>query len=265
MKISIQGFGINYTLEGPASGIPVVFIHAFPMNKGMWAPQVDILKSDFRVLTYDVRGHGLSDVGSGQYTIEYCVDDLIGLLDHLNLKKVVVVGLSMGGYIALRALERNPEYFRGAVLCNTRSEADTNEAKIKRSNDAKVVMVLGIRKFAEFFLPKAFRERTFTTNPAIVTFAKNLIENNLPAGIAGMLIALAARTDMTPSLDKIKLPVLLIAGQYDELTPPVLLASMRDKIPGAVLQIIPDAAHYSNLENSDAFNTSLIDFLQTLT
>jgi 3-oxoadipate enol-lactonase len=264
MKININGFGIDYSLEGPDSGLPVVFIHAFPMSKEMWKPQIDVLKSDYRILSYDVRGHGLSDIGNGQYTIEYCVDDFIGLLDHLNFKNVVVVGLSMGGYIALRAVERHPDHFRGAVLCNTRSEADTNEAKIKRSTDAKVVTVLGIRKFTEFFLPKVFRQQTFTTNPDVVAFAKSLVEKNSSVGIAGMLIALAARTDTTPSLRSIRMPVMLIAGQYDELTPPALLGSMCDQIPGAVMHILPDAAHYSNLENADGFNTALINFLQTL-
>jgi 3-oxoadipate enol-lactonase len=264
MKVSINGFGIEYSLEGPESGLPVVFIHAFPMSKEMWAPQVDALKNEYRVLTYDVRGHGQSDIGTGQYTIEFCVDDLVGLLDHLNLMKVVVVGLSMGGYIALRAIERHPDRFRAAVLCNTRSEPDTNEAKIKRSADIKVIQTLGMRRITEFFLPKFFHDRTFTTNPDIIKFAKTIIGKNNPTGVTGMLLALAARTDTTPSLAKIRMPVLLIAGEFDQLTPPAVIASIHQKIPGAVIHTVPGAAHYSNLENSEVFNTSVINFLETL-
>src|SRR5437879_5665897 len=96
---------LDYEVEGPRTGIPVVFIHGFPFDRTMWKPQVTALRKEFHVVTYDVRGHGKSGVGDAQYSIEYFVDDLIALLDHLKLSKVVVVGLSMGGYIALRAIE----------------------------------------------------------------------------------------------------------------------------------------------------------------
>ena len=85
------------------------------------------------MVTYDHRGHGASDVGDGQYLIEFLVDDLIGLLDHLKLQKATLCGLSMGGYVALRAVERNPERVHALALCDTRSEADSNEAKLKRA------------------------------------------------------------------------------------------------------------------------------------
>jgi pimeloyl-ACP methyl ester carboxylesterase len=262
MNIKINGFSIDYLLEGPRTGIPVVFIHAFPMSKEMWKPQVDVLKKEYRVLSYDVRGHGLSEVGDGQYTIEYCVDDLICLLDYLKLEQVVVVGISMGGYIALRAIERNPNRFKGAVLCDTRSEADSNETKIKRATDAKTVKLLGMRRFAEYFIPKVFHENTLATNPKVVKFAKCIMENNSPTGITGMLIALAARTDTTPSLEKIQIPTLLLMGQFDELTPPSVMTPLQEKIPGVIMHMIPNAAHFCNLENPAEFNAALIQFLE---
>ena len=264
MNIKINGFGIDYMLEGPRTGMPVVFIHAFPMSKEMWRPQVDELKKKYCVLSYDVRGHGGSEVGNGQYTIEYCVDDLIGLLDYLKFQQVVVVGLSMGGYIALRAIERNPDRFRGAVLCDTRSEADSNETKIKRATDAKTVKLQGMRKFAEYFLPKVFHEDTLKTQLKIVKHAKSIMENNSPIGIAGMLIALAARTDTTSLLQKMKIPTLLLVGQLDELTPPSLLTSLQEKIPGATMHTIPNAAHFCNLENPAEFNSQLVQFLEKI-
>lgn len=262
MYVKIKGFGINYTVDGPVTGIPVVFIHGFPFSQEMWKPQVEVLKQEYHVVTYDVRGHGQSDVGSAQYTLEYFVDDLIGLLDHLRITSCVLAGLSMGGYIALRATEREPGRVRGLVLCNTKSEADTNEAKIRRANQAKSVKIFGIKKFADSFLKTVFAEKSFQQNQDAVKLIRRLIEQTSTSTIAGTLIALAARTDSTPSLSRINVPTLIMAGQFDEVAPPSLSISMKEKIPNAELQIIPYAAHISNLENTDEFNKHIINFLK---
>lgn len=261
MQTTIEGIRIEYDDLGPSSVLPVVFIHGFPFSKEMWKPQVEASKNDHRVITYDVRGHGASDVGDGQYTVEYFVDDLIGLLDHLKLSTVAAVGLSMGGYIALRAVERHPERFRNLVLCDTRSEADGGEAKIRRSQQANTAKTDGMKKFAEGFIKAVFYEKTFQANPQIVEMIRGIIEKTSPITVAGTLIALAARTDTTASLPSIKVPTLILVGQYDALTPPAASQAMKEKIPNAEMHIIPDAAHMSNLENPTEFNRHLINFL----
>lgn len=255
---------IDYEVDGPSDGLPIVFIHGFPFSKEMWKPQVDTLKNDYRLITYDVRGHGRSEVGDGQYTVEYFVNDFIGLLDHLKITNAVVVGLSMGGYIALRAIERHPERFRALVLCDTRSEADGNEGKIRRANQANAAKGEGMKKFAEGFLKAVFYEKTFQTNPQIVEMIRSVIEKTSPLAIAGTLIALAARTDTTPSLANINVPTLILVGEHDTLTPPSAAQAMKEKIPNAEMHIIPNAAHLSNLENHDAFNSHLLNFLNNL-
>ncbi|MBI1806664.1 MAG: alpha/beta fold hydrolase [Ignavibacteria bacterium] len=264
MKFKRDDIGIEYEVGGPRTGIPVVFIHGFPFNKSMWKPQVDALKKDYYVITYDVRGHGASDVGDGQYTVEYFVDDLIGLLDHVKISRAVVVGLSMGGYIALRAIERNPERFRGVILCDTRSEADNNEGKIKRANQAKAVQTDGLRKFAESFVKVVFYEKTFETNPRAVEMIREIIERSDPRAVVGTIIALAGRTDSTSALYTINVPTLILVGQHDGLTPPSASHAMKEKIPKAELHVIPNAAHLSNLENPEEFNTHLANFLKTV-
>ena len=264
MYVKIKGFGINYNTDGIRTGIPVVLIHGFPFSKEIWKSQVEALKSSYYVITYDVRGHGQSDVGSGQYTIEYFVDDLCGLLDHLRIPQAVLVGQSMGGYIALRTIEREPERVRGLILCNTRSEADTNEQKIRRANQAKNLKIYGIKKFSDSFLKTVFAEKSFHQNQDAVKLVRRLIEQTATSAIAGTLIALAARTDSTPSLSKINVPVLIMAGQFDEVAPPSLSISMKEKIPNAELQIIPNAAHISNLENVEEFNKHLLNFLKKI-
>jgi pimeloyl-ACP methyl ester carboxylesterase len=230
----------------------------------MWQPQVDALKNNYYVIAYDVRGHGKSDVGDGQYSVEYFVDDLISLLEYLKLSSVVVAGLSMGGYIALRAIERNPERFRGIILCDTRSESDNNEGKVKRAIQAKTVKADGMKTFAEGFLKAVFYEKTFQTQPDAVTMIRSTIENSSPVAVAGTLMALAARTDTTSSLYTIKVPALILVGQHDNLTPPSASHAMKEKIPNAELHVIPNAAHMSNLENVDEFNKYLVNFLAKL-
>jgi len=264
MRLKVSNLELEYEVEGPRTGIPVVLIHGFPFDHSMWNPQVSVLKKEFHVVTYDVRGHGKSGVGDGQYSIEYFVDDLIALLDHLKLSKVVVVGLSMGGYIALRAIERNPERFRGIVLCDTRSEADGNDGKVKRATQANAVKSSGMKAFAETFVKAVFYEKTFETRPDVVAAIKEIIEHAPPLAVAGTLLALAARTDTTASLFSIQVPALILVGQHDALTPPSASQAMKDKIPDAEIFVIPRAGHLSNLEQEEEFNLHLLSFLRKL-
>lgn len=262
MKVNINGITINYTERGLPQGLPVVFIHGFPFSHLMWEPQMKALPNEYRAITYDVRGHGESDVGDGQYSIEFFVDDFVGLLDFLVIQKAVVCGLSMGGYIALRAVERHPDRFQGLILCNTRSEADSNEGKVKRSDTVKAVKSSGVKEFAGNFVKAVFAQETFERSPQSVETIREIIESNSPLGICGTLLALASRTDTTNFLSKISVPTLILVGEHDTLTPPSASQSMKENIRGAEMHIVPGAAHMSNLENSTFFNEKLIGFLK---
>ena len=264
MRATINGASLFYTDQGHREGLPVVFVHGFPFNHAMWNGQVEATGTFCRVITYDVRGLGESDVGDGHYTIEGHVDDLLGLLDHLAIEKTAIVGLSMGGYITLRAIERNPERFVAAILCDTRSEADSNDTKIKRALGIKSVKEQGSRQFADTFVKGIFAEETFTRNPEAVRFIQGIIEKTSPLSIAGTLLALASRTDTTDSLSRITVPTLILVGEHDATTPPSASRAMHEKIRQSVLYIIPGAAHMSNLENPAAFNEKIVTFLQEI-
>lgn len=265
MIVYINGDPFNYVETGDPSAIPVVFIHGFPFSHEMWKPQLDVVGKRFRTIVYDIRGHGDSYVGDGQYTIEGHVDDLIALLDHLKIEKTVVVGLSMGGYITLRALERNPERFSAAVLCDTRSEADSNEGKLKRFSSIVAVKKSGSSAFADGFVKNVFAAETFQKNPQAVDQIHATIRRTPELSIAGTQLALASRTDMTASLSNIKIPVLILVGVLDVTTPPSASQAMCDRIHGAELHIIPNAAHMSNIENPEFFNDKLLGFLHRVT
>jgi 3-oxoadipate enol-lactonase len=262
MKTILNDIAINYEECGLPQGLPVIFIHGFPFSHEMWEPQMNIMPNHIHAIAYDVRGHGVSDVGDGQFTIEIFVDDLIALLDHLFIEKAVLCGLSMGGYIALRAFERHPNRVRGLILCDTKSEPDTNTAKIKRTDTLKEVKAAGVQTFAENFVKAIFWEKTFERNPSAIAFIKKIICANSQRGICGTLLALAARTDTTPALSSITIPTCIIVGEHDKLTPLSDAQMMHSMIEGSELHILPNAAHMSNLENVQEFNERLITFLK---
>jgi pimeloyl-ACP methyl ester carboxylesterase len=218
----------------------------------------------YRAIAYDIRGHGESDIGDGQFMIEGHVEDLFALLDHLQIQKTVIVGLSMGGYIALRALEKKPDRFLGAVLCNTRSESDPNEGKLKRFAGLTLVKTKGSAAFAEGFVPNLFAPGNQKSHQKEMEGIRATITRTPPLSIAGTLIALAARTDTTASLPSLKVPTLIMVGEADQLTPPAASEAMHERIPGSELFIVPGAAHMSNLENPDFFNEKLLGFLKRI-
>lgn len=264
MLASINGINLYYNDIGKAESPPIVLIHGFPFSSKMWKGQTQMLqdiKKNLRIITYDLRGHGQSDIGDGQYTIELFVDDLIALLDYLKISRTILCGFSMGGYIALRAIERNPDRFDALVLCDTMSAADSNEAKIRRANSIKLVKKEGVGRFAEGFLKAVFAPQTFDTEPGIIDETRRIVLSNSSLGVCGALLAMAGRTDTTDAISKISVPTLILVGEQDAVTPPSAAKSMNAKIPNSNLHLIENAGHMSNLENPIMFNEYLAKFL----
>jgi pimeloyl-ACP methyl ester carboxylesterase len=244
---------------GSKTGVPVVLLHAFPMSSAMWEPQRSALAS-FRAIAPDLRGFGATPASSPWF-IEHAVDDVLETLDALGVESAVFVGLSMGGYVALRAAEKAPSRIRALVLADTRAEADGNEAKLKRAAAVNFVRAHGTAAFVGPFLRDALSPAVFSSQPKAVEFLKGIAEKASPDAVAAALAALASRPDMTAFLPKLTVPTCVIVGSQDKLTPLPLAEAMRARIPGAELHVIPDAGHFSNVENPAAFNARLTSFL----
>jgi len=242
---------------GPRDGVPVVLLHGFPMDGTSWRPQIEALEGEFRVVCGDARGHGKS--GGGSFPFEWFVDDLLAVLDRLKIDRAVLVGLSMGGYVALRFAEREPSRIRGLVLAGTKSQADGNEAKVKRAAGARKALAEGSRAFADGFLANAFAPGA---DPKVVAAARRVIAAMEPKAIAAALVAMATRTDTTESLAKIQVPTLVIAGEKDAIVPPDGTRALAAGIPGAHFHSIPGAGHFSNLQDPAAFSRALLRFLR---
>ena len=247
---------------GDPLGPPVVLLHAFPMSSAMWEPQLAALKG-CRVILPDLRGFGATALSSPWF-IEHAVDDVLETMASLAVKKAALVGLSMGGYVALRLVEKNPSFVKALVLCDTRAEADANENKIKRAAAVDFVRSRGVEAFVDPFLNDALSEKTKTEKPKVVEFLKGVAAKASSDAVMAALGALAARGDMTAALPGIKVPTAVLVGSQDKITPLPLSETMRSRIPGAELHLIPDAGHFSNAENPEAFNERLVSFLKRL-
>jgi 3-oxoadipate enol-lactonase len=255
MKLSVRE-------AGDLRGHPVVLLHAFPMSSAMWEPQLEALKA-YRLILPDFRGFG-STALSAPWFIEHAVDDLWETLSSIGVEKAVLVGLSMGGYVALRAVEKKPARVKALVLCDTRAEADANENKIKRAAAVDFVRSRGVAPFLDPFLNDSLASKTKAEKPKVVEFLKGVALKSSPDAVMAALAALASRGDMTAALPGIKVPAAVFVGSQDKITPLPLAEFMRARIPGAELHLIPDAGHFSNAENPEAFNERLVSFLKRL-
>ena len=262
MHTQVNGITIAYSDQG--TGLPIVFLHAFPMNRTMWAAQKNALSSQFRIITIDLRGHGESDAPLGRYTLDQSADDVSALLDHLAIPQAVFAGLSMGGYILLAFYRKYADRVKGLILADTRAQADTVEGKDGRFQMAQTAYTNGPSAIADLMIPKILSPVTIQTKPDLVQQVRAMIEGNQISGITGDLMAMAERPDSVPLLAQITCPTQIIVGELDQGTPPSDAKLMAEKIPGARLAIIPNAAHMTNLERPDAFNQIVGSFASEL-
>jgi len=225
--------GLSVFLSGSNESKSVVFVHGFPFDQRMWQKQVEELSKEYFCVTYDIRGLGESPVGDGQFTMEMFVDDLEKLIDELKITQPVLCGLSMGGYISLRAMERLQNRFSGLILCDTKPEADDNQGRLKRAAAVKQINSGDFENFIEAFVLNCFGEKFVNENNAEYRMVVERSKKNNPVGVKGCLLAMAGRTDTTTSLPKIKLPTLIICGSEDKLTPPNVMKPMAEQIPNS--------------------------------
>jgi 3-oxoadipate enol-lactonase len=257
MRANINGIQLNYRLSGPEKAPAVVLVHGFPFGQASWDGQVAALEKEHRVLTYDLRGLGGSALGPAPQPLETYVDDLFALMDYLKLADAALVGLSMGGYIALRAAQREPGRFRALVLCDTKAEADNDEGRLKRAAGIQTVWKKGVRAFSLGMLPSLVAKPDSPVGQGLL----KIMAANKQAGVANALAAMAGRSDTTGALAGLKLPVLVLHGELDKLMPLQVGEALAAKIPGAKLVPLPGAGHVSNLDAPEAFNRALSAFL----
>ncbi|WP_299430549.1 alpha/beta fold hydrolase [uncultured Meiothermus sp.] len=233
---------------------PVVFLHAFPYRPAMWDDQRRIVQGH-PVLRPDILGFENLESAAAHVLLE---------MDNLGWQKAVFVGLSMGGYVIFRLWNLAPERFVGMVLADTRATPDTAEQKVGRARTAERIRAEGMGFFPEGALQTNLGDTTRANRPALVEQVRQTFLAADPGRTIASLKGLADRPDSVPLLPTITVPVLILVGEEDTLTPPAEARRMADGIPDNRMLIIPGAGHLSNLENPKAFNTALQGFLSEL-
>lgn len=252
-KIKVNGVSIYY--ESIGKGYPLVFTHGFSSSHAMWKAQEPLAKK-YRLITYDARGHGDSDSPSSaeQYSADTSVEDLFQLMKALGIKKAVVGGLSMGGYLSLRFYLKHPDMVSTLIIMDTgpgyRNPARMAEWNQTREELARQLETEGVKVLAS----QADNERR-----------KEIVLNQNHLGLAHMARKVVAQHDswVIENLGKISVPTLLLVGENDTL---FLQAAqyMEQTISGAVRIVVPNAGHPANIDNTEFFNKAIFDFLGKL-
>ncbi len=248
--------------EGPQD--PLVLLHAFPLNRRMWAPQVEALSGGRRVITPDYPGFGRSPRPPAQPDVRYYAEQVRDLLDALRLDRVVLGGVSMGGYVAFACLRLFPERVSALLLANTRPDPDPEEAKALRRELARRVAEEGVGVLPKVLMERLLAPGTLQSNKAVVEYVRDIVLESSPDGVVAALGAMRERPDSTPLLGEIKVPTLVIGGAEDALSTPEVMGAMAQKIPGAEHVTLDGAGHLSNLEAPERFNAALAKFLAGL-
>ncbi|MBW1800937.1 MAG: 3-oxoadipate enol-lactonase [Deltaproteobacteria bacterium] len=260
MKVKVDGVHINYEISGREDGDVVVLSHSLACNLTMWDYQMPALEPHFRVVRYDMRGHGQSDAPARAYTMEELGADAVGLLDALELDKVHWVGLSMGGMIGQYLGINHGDRLKSLVLCDTGAFMPDDAQPIwqERIDEARNQgMAARVPSTLEnLFIPEFLEKKP----PTIEKISQQLITTPVD-GYIGCIEALR-KLNYIDRLSEIKTPTLIMVGDKDMGTPVEASRAMQERIAGSKLVIIPDAAHLSTVAQPEAVNKALLDFLK---
>lgn len=261
MKKTIRIRGIDLAYDDLGKGEVILFIHGQPFNRSMWDDQASVLSKRYRLIIPDLRGYGESGITEGIVLLDELALDLILLLEKLSITKATVIGLSMGGQIALEMYRWAPTLFNALVLADTDARAEDNKGYQKRLDLAQVILEGGMELFTRERIHHFMCPDTFDKRPDVVDRVRHMMLNTSPAGSAAVQRGRAERLDYTPLLSSINFPTLIIVGDADEFTPLSSSQYMHERISDSKMVIIRNSGHISNMEQPEAFNRALLEFL----
>ena len=256
---------VDLYVRESGTGVPLVLLHAFPLNSAMWSSQREGLADGCRVITPDLRGFGGTPLGSDEPSLDVVADDVARLLDGYALDRVVLGGLSMGGYVAMAFLRRHGPRVRALVLADTKASADPEPARANRERIARALdddpesSVL-----VDEVLPKLVGATTMERRQLVFGRVKGLVQQAPAAAAAWAQRAMAARPDSFDTLRSVDVPTLVVVGEEDALTPPDDAEAMVATVPGAQLVRIAGAGHLTAVETPDEFNQAVRDLVAGL-
>jgi pimeloyl-ACP methyl ester carboxylesterase len=253
---------IFYEIRG--DGPPVVLLHPFPCHREFWFAVVAALESRYRLILPDLRGHGDSEIGEGPALMAKHAGDVARVLEAAGIGKAAFVGCSIGGYILFEFWRRFRERVASLALCDTRSQADTAEARANRLKAADAVLEQGTEPFIESMVPKLIGRTTLGMRPDLVDGARAMMRKMSAEDISEVQRGMAERPDSVADLKTINVPTLIAIGEEDVLATVADGELMRQNIAGSQLKVIPKAGHYAPWEQPEAVGTVLRQFLDNV-
>ena len=261
MKTRANGIEINYEVHGKEGAPWLALSHSLACSVRMWDPQIEALKSEYRILAFDTRGHGATEAPKGAYTLDLLADDLYFLLKELKITATHFCGLSMGGMIGQTFALKYPGVFKTLTLADTTSRYPAQAWPLWQDR-IKTAQTKGMEPLAQPTLERWFTEPFRKSNPATVDGIRKLIVSTPVAGYAGCCNAIP-QINLTARLKEIKCPILVIVGADDPGTPPAMAREIHANAPGSKLVVLPSAAHLANLEQPEGFTRALREFLSS--
>lgn len=258
--VQVGKVALHYqTISGPADRPVLVFINSLGTDFRIWRDVLVRLVGSCPLLVYDKRGHGLSDEDAGHASIDDHVDDLLGLLEHLDISSAVVCGLSVGGLIAQRLYQRRPDLLQGLILCDTAAKIGTADSWNER---IEAVREGGLQSIVDAVMQRWFTPAFRAENPAFVGY-RNMMQRQPVEGYIATCAAIRD-ADYTDALTQIAVPTLCLVGDQDGATPPDLVLDMAKRIPKARYEVIQNSGHIPSVEQPEAMTLVIEAFLQTL-
>jgi 3-oxoadipate enol-lactonase len=248
---------LNYSLDGPEGAPVIAFTGSLGTDLTMWRPQSDRLGERFRTLRYDIRGHGASEVPPAPYSMSDLGSDLVELLDRLEIERVMLCGLSIGGMISMWVAAHAPDRVQRLVLCSTSAQLGPREGWIER---AATVRAHGVEAIADTVLARWFTLGFAAAHPEVIGRMRRQLTATPREGYAGCCEAIADM-DLRGDLASIAAPTLVIAAENDPSTPPAHGRLVAELIPGARFEVIAPAAHIATIERPDLTTAMILRFL----
>lgn len=253
---------MNIAYHDSGTGVPILFLHSFGHNRNLWYPQLTRFSAlGHRVIAPDMPGHGASSFDPDNHTVDVIARDYVELLEELEVGQAVIVGISIGGYIALRMWSHRPNLFSGLVMCCSKAEADTEAIRERRRAQVENIRANGLESFVETGAPKRVSPGTVRDRPWVVDWIKMMNYTVSAEANAATLEAMAAREDDTATLATIDVPTLILSGSDDVFIPKESPFNLEKGIRGSVHHVIADAGHVASLERPAEVNRHMEDFL----
>jgi 3-oxoadipate enol-lactonase len=262
MMFNSDGAEISYSVRG--GGRPLVLLHPFPASHRFWDECAHLLEDRYQLILPDLRAHGDSSPGTGPATMEKHAQDVARLCNALELRRAIFAGVSIGGYVLFEFWRHSRERVAGLVLANTRTGADSNEARLGREKSMAEVEQRGPAAFIENMLSKVLGETTRRTRLDRVDAARAMMSRMTVKGIVASLQGLASRPDSTATLATINVPTLVLAGEEDTLTPIAEAQLLHKEIRGSRLEVLPNAGHFAAFEQPEIAGRFLRTFADAL-